>query len=297
MPFSATVLPVIIASPGDVTEYRALARDVLHEWNYIHSSPTNVVLMPVGWETHASPELGSTPQELINERVLEDCDLLIGIFWTRLGTPTGRAASGTVEEIQRHVEAGKPAMIYFCEAPAALQTVDHAQYNALVEFRTWCATQGLIEPFLNQTEFVSKFRRQLQIAIQKNSYLRAIFSPATSLDGEATAQQSSTPEVDDFSATAKTLSVEAKSLLLAAADASDATIVTVDVLAGRLIQAGGNQFGEMEDPRSMARWGYGLQELLNMRLIERSSGGRTDRMFRVVHLGFQVADRIRQAPA
>jgi hypothetical protein len=48
MPFIATVLPVMIASPGDVTDYRALARDVLHEWNYIHSSPTNIVLMPVG---------------------------------------------------------------------------------------------------------------------------------------------------------------------------------------------------------------------------------------------------------
>lgn len=297
MPFSATVLPVIIASPGDVTEYRSLARDVLHEWNYIHSSPTNVVLMPVGWETHSSPELGSTPQELINERVLEDCDLLIGIFWTRLGTPTGRAASGTVEEIQRHVEAGKPAMIYFCEAPAALQTVDQIQYNALVEFRSWCATQGLIEPFLNQTEFVAKFRRQLQIALQKNSYLRAIFAPASSLEGAVTVQQSSTSELDDLSATAKTLSVEAKSLLLAAADAADATLISVDVLAGRLIQAGGNQFGEIEDPRSMARWAYGLQELLNMRLIERSGGGRTDRVFRVIHLGFQVADRIRLSPA
>lgn len=297
MPFSATVLPVIIASPGDVTEYRALTRDVLHEWNYIHSSPTNVVLMPVGWETHSSPELGSAPQELINERVLEDCDLLIGIFWTRLGTPTGRAASGTVEEIQRHIKAGKPAMIYFCEAPAALQTVDQAQYNALVEFRSWCATQGLIEPFLNQTEFVTKFRRQLQIALQKNSYLRAIFAPASSPDGEATVRESSLPEVDDFSATAKTLSVEAKSLLLAAADATDATIVSVDVLAGRLIQAGGNQFGDMEDPRSMARWSYGLHELLNMHLIERSGNSRTDQVFTVVHLGFQVADHIRQAAA
>lgn len=50
MLFRATVLPVMVASTGDVNEYRAPARDVLHKCNYIHSSPTNVVLMPVGWE-------------------------------------------------------------------------------------------------------------------------------------------------------------------------------------------------------------------------------------------------------
>ena len=111
MPFSATVLPVMIASPGDVNEYRSYARDILHEWNYIHSVANSVVLMPFGWETHSSPELGATPQDLINDRILEDCDLLLGIFWTRLGTPTGKASSGTVEEIRRHVQAGKPAMV------------------------------------------------------------------------------------------------------------------------------------------------------------------------------------------
>lgn len=135
MPYQATVLPVMIASPGDVNEYRAIARGVMHKWNYIHSPATNVVLMPVGWETHSSPELGSSAQELINDRVLEDCDLLVGIFWTRLGTPTGKAASGTVDEIQRHVAAGKPAMIYFSTAPAALETVDAEQYAALKDFR------------------------------------------------------------------------------------------------------------------------------------------------------------------
>jgi hypothetical protein len=113
MPYTATVLPVMIASPGDVREYRTVARDVISEWNHIHSETHKTVMLPVGWDTHSSPELGASPQDLINDRVLEDCDLLIGIFWTRLGSPTTRAPSGTVEEIQRHVRAGKPAMVYF----------------------------------------------------------------------------------------------------------------------------------------------------------------------------------------
>lgn len=92
MSYTATVIPVMIASPSDVHETRAATRDILLEWNYIHSDATRLVLMPVGWETHSSPELGMSAQDLINERVLRDCDLLIGIFWTRIGTPTGTKA-------------------------------------------------------------------------------------------------------------------------------------------------------------------------------------------------------------
>jgi hypothetical protein len=31
---------------------------------------------------------------------VESGDILMGVFWTRLGTPTGKAPSGTVEEIE-----------------------------------------------------------------------------------------------------------------------------------------------------------------------------------------------------
>lgn len=295
MPYTATVIPVMIASPGDVTDYRAQARDVLHEWNYIHSSSTNVVLMPVGWETNSSPELGSTPQELINERVLEDCDLLIGIFWTRLGTPTGHAQSGTVEEIQRHVQAGKPAMIYFCEAPVSLQTVDQSQYAALQEFRAWGATQGLIETFLNASAFLEKLRRHLQISLQKNDHLRKAFSRASTTVVSGSGDSAIQGIADEFDAIAATLSPEASQLLLATADGKKGIILVVDVLAGQIIQADDKQFGDMGDRRSMAKWDYGLEQLLTLGLLERpGTGGKGDKLYQIVERGFRVADRLRQ---
>lgn len=294
MPFAATVVPVMIASPGDVSQYRACARDVLHEWNYIHSSATSVVLMPVGWETHSSPELGASPQELINDRVLEDCDLLIGIFWTRLGTPTGQSASGTVEEIQRHVKTGKPAMIYFCEAPADLRTVDQKQYQSLQDFRTWCQGQGLIEAFLNADEFTTKLRRHLQIALQKNAHLRSAFETAKAPPekfGTPTATQSA--PLDEYIALAATLSAESKALLAAAASDRSGVILALDVLAGRIIQAAGKEFGQMDDRRSMAKWDYALQELLNLGLTERlGHGAKGDKIYQITQRGYEVVARI-----
>ena len=142
----------MIASPGDVFDEREVVRDIIHEWNYVNSISTNAVLMPVGWDTHSAPELSGRAQELINAQVLRDCDLLVGIFWSRLGTPTGEAASGTVEEIERHLDAGKPAMVYFSAAPVAPQSLDPDQFAALQEFRSWCEGKGLIETYANGTD-------------------------------------------------------------------------------------------------------------------------------------------------
>ncbi|MFH4621427.1 hypothetical protein [Vibrio furnissii] len=58
MSFEAKVFNVMIASPGDVSSERAIIRDVIYEWNAVHSETRNIVLLPVGWETHSSPEMG-----------------------------------------------------------------------------------------------------------------------------------------------------------------------------------------------------------------------------------------------
>ena len=296
MPYQATVLPVMIASPGDVNEYRAIARDVMHEWNYINSPATNAVLMPVGWETHSSPELGSSAQELINDRVLEDCDLLVGIFWTRLGTPTGKAASGTVEEIQRHVAAGKPAMIYFSTAPAALETVDADQYAALKDFRVWCQGQGLIETFSNALDFQGKLRRHLQISLQKSAYLKDLLdSPSSSGVNGGTAFDLPAGAADPRQEFAATLSEEAKVLLLEAAEDKGGTILKLATLGGRFIQTNGKMLGDPGDRRSSARWEHALDQLVSAGLV--LARGIKDQVFEMAEPGYQLAEFLKQLQA
>ena len=48
MPYNARVLRVMIASPGDVAAERRTVRDVVTEWNHIHSEDRGLVLMPIG---------------------------------------------------------------------------------------------------------------------------------------------------------------------------------------------------------------------------------------------------------
>ncbi len=135
MSYSSTTFNVMIASPGDVASERTIVRDVIYEWNAVHSNTRKIVLLPIGWESHSSPEMGGTPQSIINNQVLGKCDLMIGVFWTRIGTATDSFVSGTVEEIERHIQTGKPAMLYFSSQPVAMDTVDLEQIAKLKVFK------------------------------------------------------------------------------------------------------------------------------------------------------------------
>lgn len=165
MGFQATVLKIMIASPGDVVPERVTIREVIHEWNAVHADKRQIVLLPVGWETHSFPEMGQRAQAIINKQILADADVLIAAFWTKLGTPTGSSASGTAEEISEHITAGKPALIYFSAAPVKLDEVDHTQYAALSEFKKHVMQKGLIEQYESLADFKEKLTRQLTSVI------------------------------------------------------------------------------------------------------------------------------------
>ena len=147
MSFNATVYNIMIASPSDVPEERKAVREVLYEWNAVHSDERKQVLLPVGWETHSAPDMKGPPQSIINEQVLIQCDLLVGIFWTRIGTATAEYASGAVEEIQKHIAAGKPAMLYFSEALVKPELGIGKQFKQLQKFKNYCQPIGLYEGF------------------------------------------------------------------------------------------------------------------------------------------------------
>lgn len=158
MPRQAMVYRVLIASPSDVVSERKAVPEVIHSWNAANSVHYGVVLEPVLWETHATPEMGATPQAIINRQLVENCDILVGTFWTRLGTYTGTAASGTVEEIEEFRKAGKPVLLYFSSVLVVPESVDAEQYKRLVQFKEHCQKEGLVSRY----ESIGELREQLQ---------------------------------------------------------------------------------------------------------------------------------------
>jgi len=48
-----------------------------------------------------------SPKAEVNLQIAKDCDILIGAFWTRIGTVAGFAESRTIEQIKEFQKAGK----------------------------------------------------------------------------------------------------------------------------------------------------------------------------------------------
>lgn len=139
----ASVIKVFLAGPSDVVLEKKAARDTMQYWNETSASASGAYLHPVAWETHAVPEVGDHPQNIINKQLLSDCDILVGIFWTRLGTPTEKSASGSVQEIEEFAESGKPVLLYFSNKPVEPLSIDQEQFKALVDFRESFKKRGL----------------------------------------------------------------------------------------------------------------------------------------------------------
>jgi len=139
---------------------------VIQEWNDLYSYTRGVVLLPLRWETHAAPEYGTRPQEVINRAIVDQCDLLVGIFWTRIGTPTGAADSGTIEEITRVATAGKPVMLYFSKVGMDPDRIDLGQLARLKEFKDRTYPNALTESFKSQIEFRDKFAKQIELKVR-----------------------------------------------------------------------------------------------------------------------------------
>lgn len=275
MPYPAVVHNIMIASPSDVPDERRIARDVLHEWNSIYSRDREMVLLPIGWETHSTPQMGERPQEIINKQVLGNADVLIAVFWTRIGSPTGKSPSGTIEEIEEHIETGKPTLIYFSSAPVRPDSVDEEQYRSLKVFREECKQRGLIETYESVDEFRVKLTRnvaQLAITLTKPGEIDLVTSFERIL---AAGKQSK-------------LSEEATSLLTEAANSRHGRILRSRSSSGLAIQAGGKNFVPDRSPRSESLWEDALKELINTGFIE--DVGHRGEVFRVTTNGFKQAD-------
>jgi hypothetical protein len=201
------------------------------------------------------------------------------MFWTRLGTPTASYASGAVEEIEEHLKAGKPAMLYFSSAPAPLDSVDPAQYQALKAFKDSCKTRGLFETYTDVDDFRRKVSKDLQLLMNSDS-------PFASAGG---ATQSTTTS----SAARAALSPDALVLLSAASADGSGTILFERFGGGAEISSNDKVLNEDSNPRTLARWEGAIEELEKGGLLRATSAARE--VFELTRDGFAAADAVKAA--
>jgi hypothetical protein len=92
------VLVLFLASPSDLEEERHHVREIVDRVNKIFGKNVGWQIELRGWED-ALPGF-KRPQDIINKDV-DECELFVGMLWTRWGTPTANYTSGFHEEFER----------------------------------------------------------------------------------------------------------------------------------------------------------------------------------------------------
>jgi len=168
----ALLVKVFVASPGDTNAERERLEGVVGELNRGIAAELGISLELVRWETHARPGIGDDAQAVINRQVPEP-DIVIGIFWKRIGTPTPRAQSGTAEELLMAIERWKQTsaseiLVYFNQVAYTPLAVDIGQVSELFVFREQLQSAGLLVwEYKGVDDFEAKVRQHLTAALRQ----------------------------------------------------------------------------------------------------------------------------------
>jgi hypothetical protein len=129
----ATVLQLFIASPSDVTAERDAVRRAVGEWNELHGREMRVFIHAVGWDMASG--LYGKPQASIEFELLDDSDLLIGIFWKGVGNSKVSGQPATIREIMKFKATRRPYEILFKDEAVPPSEVDSQQTEYLNELK------------------------------------------------------------------------------------------------------------------------------------------------------------------
>jgi hypothetical protein len=161
-------LKIFLASPSDVANERRYVEEVIKDINDTVASSKDIVLELVhSGRTH--PGYGQDGQAVLNAQIasMEEYALFVGIMWNRVGTPTPRAESGTVEEFERAIvafERKKQPHIwfYFRQSAAQLNTEEELeQRRQVLEFKKKVQRNALTREYKNPSGFRDRFRKDI----------------------------------------------------------------------------------------------------------------------------------------
>ncbi len=174
MPRTETIITLFLSSPSDVAEERDICESVVTELNATWSREFGIRMDLLRWESAARPGFGQDPQDVLNSQLLADYDVFIGFLWGRIGSPTPRAGSGTLEEFEhafdRFVQdsGSVEIMFYFKDAGIPPSKVDPHQLEQVIQFReTLSEKGGLYSTFNDAMIFEQSLRAHLASLIQK----------------------------------------------------------------------------------------------------------------------------------
>ena len=163
------LVKVAVISPSDVAAERDVLETVVGELNRDMASRQRRVIHLWRWEKDARPGLHVRgAQGLIDELMdISEADIVVAIFWTRLGTPVGDARSGTEHELKQAwaawEERGRPdVLVYFCDRAHSPTSDELEQWLQVHRLRAEIFERQLCSSYSDVTEFERLVREHLR---------------------------------------------------------------------------------------------------------------------------------------
>lgn len=152
----ATIVQVFLSSPSDVADERALAKQVLEELPYDPLIRGSISIRVVAWDHPGAPGLDArmTPQEALEAGLPSPakCDIVVGIFWSRMGTPLDmlgkRYASGTAYELEE-AKSGKGHVLVYRRGESVAFNPADPRFEERCD--QWRAVEAFFEQFRDDT--------------------------------------------------------------------------------------------------------------------------------------------------
>lgn len=149
MPTSVSLYKIFLGSPGGLDDERSAVRNAVEEVNRAKRH-VGLGFCVVEGDKDVAPDVGAYAQDVINKKIVDDAEVFVFVFGTRVGTPTPTAESGTIEEFQRALQIRKAnrggwpkIMVYFSDAPVKPSSVDFEQFLRVQSFREESAKAGV----------------------------------------------------------------------------------------------------------------------------------------------------------
>jgi hypothetical protein len=169
MPRHSLEFRVVVASPSDVFETRKFVFDAIHELDRTFEVQ-NIAIRGLGWEEYATPGIAGEAQDVINKQILQEYDILIAIFGTKLGSPTKSNSSGTVAEIEHAIAKNDSDMglhrvqVYFCDKIESLSNTSIDELKRLDEYRKSLSERGVLYRVFSTGD---QLQREIRVNVQR----------------------------------------------------------------------------------------------------------------------------------
>lgn len=166
------VIKVFLASPMDLAPERKAFFQIIDRINNATGKNLHLQYQVVSWENDVLPNKGDDAQDVVNAQIDMDYDVFVSVFRDRIGTPTKRAVSGTVEEYERAIlyRCSNPTLQFMCyflqceNEPEDIRTLkDRMRSDGVLFFEQADMTAFENSVFLHFSTLLLKIARQLGV--------------------------------------------------------------------------------------------------------------------------------------